>query len=158
MVNRRELDRAGWVLNLSRGPCGLGEPQLVVLQHLASLSYPSPSCVVLLDFHWNLGGSSRVSHEYVTSLEHQRGEEFSGSLRSLRSLVSDFNWSRFGSDLILPSPEKMVKRRCLRLCSRRRPVPVRLAGLVFQGLVRASPLRFGVTAVLRLTAQRTAVL
>ncbi|KAF2581313.1 hypothetical protein F2Q70_00008084 [Brassica cretica] len=36
----------------------------------------------------------------------------------------------------------MVKRRCLRLCSRRRPVPVRLAGLVFQGLVRASPLRF----------------
>ncbi|CAN6996939.1 unnamed protein product [Brassica oleracea var. botrytis] len=42
----------------------------------------------------------------------------------------------------------MVKHRCLRLCSRRRPVPVRLAGLVFQGLVRASPLRFGVTAVL----------
>ena len=52
---------------------------------------------------------------------------------------------------------KMVKRRCLRLCFRRWPVPVRLAGLVFQGLVRASPLHFGVTAVLRLTAQRTSV-
>ncbi|CAG7874606.1 unnamed protein product [Brassica rapa] len=51
----------------------------------------------------------------------------------------------------------MVKRRCLRLCFRRWPVPVRLAGLVFQGLVRASPLHFGVTAVLRLTAQRTSV-
>ncbi|CAG7895851.1 unnamed protein product [Brassica rapa] len=51
----------------------------------------------------------------------------------------------------------MVKRRCLRLCSRHRPVPVRLAGLVSQGLVRASPLRLGVTVVLRLTAQRTSV-